>query len=192
MVRARAWSDGASECKQEKSHQFTHEGARRKVCLQERHQVSSWKHERANKYDSSRLRTYSLAEGVETGCRQNKPTNIRHVRQSQHSERYSSLPALFDSKESDRLFQGRLLLFWILSLGGARGVLLEVLMIEGAEVVGIFSLVFLDICLVHPAKGVHEPEHISTCRHVLAIGYRHVIQGWCDVTHHGHKEEGYL
>lgn len=37
-------------------------------------------------------------------------------------------------------------------------VLLEILVVEGAEVMGIFGLVLLDIGLIYPKEGVHEPD----------------------------------
>jgi hypothetical protein len=45
------------------------------------------------------------------------------------------------------------------------GVLFEVLVIQGAEVMGIFGRVLLVVCLVNPAEGVHEPVEVisETC-----------------------------
>lgn len=42
------------------------------------------------------------------------------------------------------------------------GVLLEILVVQSAQVVGIFGLVLLIVGLVNPAEGVHEPvEEVS-------------------------------
>jgi hypothetical protein len=40
------------------------------------------------------------------------------------------------------------------------GVLVEILVVEGAEVVGVFGLMLLDIGLVDPEQRVHEPESV--------------------------------
>lgn len=67
------------------------------------------------------------------------------------------------------------------------GVLLEVLVVEGAEVVGVFGLVLLVVCLVNPAEGVHEPGRVVSQIYLsLDIMDLHLVQRRCHISHHGH------
>jgi hypothetical protein len=73
------------------------------------------------------------------------------------------------------------------------GVLLQILVVEGAEVVGIFGLVLLDIGLIYPQEGVHEPDGVvSKTGQFLTWAYAHSIQRGSNISHHRHKEEGHL
>lgn len=60
---------------------------------------------------------------------------------------------------------------------GALGVVhFQLRVVLGAQVGGVLALVLLVVCAVDPGEGVHE----------------HVVEGWRDVAHEGHEEEGHL
>jgi hypothetical protein len=70
------------------------------------------------------------------------------------------------------------------------GVLIEVLVVEGSEVVGVFGLVLLDIGLINPEERVHEPgTRVSFIVGLVSEVCLHAVQCGRDVTHHGHEEE---
>jgi len=64
-------------------------------------------------------------------------------------------------------------------------------MVESAEVVWVFGFVLLDICLVYPQEGIHEPATFSTTYQNL-LQNLHPIQRRRHISHHGHEEEGHL
>jgi hypothetical protein len=154
------------------TYELAHERPRGEIRLQERHQVSPWHNKRHGKYSYSRLRPDRLLEGIETGCGEHETADVGHVRQSQHSEGYASLAPVSDGERGEGLLEGRL----GLSLRAVCRVHGEVGVIHGAKVTGVLRLVLLNVRLVDPVERVHE----------------HLVQGWRNVSHERHQEEGHL
>jgi hypothetical protein len=172
------------------TYQLAHQSTRREVSLQKGHQIPPREKQRSGKYGSCGLRANRLAEGVETGRGQNKAADVGHIRQTQDCQRDGCFSALLGGIYHHGLLQWCLLLVcpWRMA-----GILLEVLVVEGAEIVGIFSLVLLDVSLVYPEEGVHEPDgNVSLVLGCWGIGRVHSIQRGRNVAHHSHEEEWHL
>ena len=148
-------SEGLQQVMKDTTYQLAHERARGEVSLQKADEVPPWEKEGPGEDCSSWLSPNRSTKGVETGCRQDESAHIRHVGQTQHGQRDGCLPPLLCGVYHDGLLQ-RLLRF--IYLGRVVGVLLEVLVVHGAEVVRVVGLVLLDVRLVYPAKRVHEPR----------------------------------
>jgi hypothetical protein len=138
----------------QRTYQLTHECARGEVSLQEADEISAGKQQRACKDGSCRLGPHRLPKCVEAGSRQNEASYVGDIGQCQHGQRDGCLPALL------RPVYDHSLLDWLLLFLRPRcvvGVLFEVRVVHGAEVVRVFALVLLHVGLVDPAQGVHEP-----------------------------------
>jgi hypothetical protein len=61
----------------------------------------------------------------------------------------------------DGLLPFRFFVICLLYLRCVFRVLVKILVVHGAQVVGVFALVLLDIGLIYPAQGVHEPDNVS-------------------------------
>jgi hypothetical protein len=136
--------------------------------LQEGDQISAREEQRHGEDSSCRWGADSLTEGVEAGRWKNETADIGHIRQAKNCQRDGSLPTLLRSIQYNGLLE------WCLCFGSvdwcAVGVLVEILVVEGAEVVGVFGLVLLDIGLVNPEQRVHEPESVvSVVRGLVGV-----------------------
>ena len=73
------------------------------------------------------------------------------------------------------------------------GVLTHVGIVHGAELVGVLTLVLLNVRLVDPSERFHEPDIISNASLRLGkIKSSHVVQRRTDVSHETHEKEGQL